>query len=484
MEWISEHWYQTLVVVVYLGILAHHAWSGSRRTHNLSDYLVAGRGLGGLAIAFSYYATFVSTNSFVGHAGKSWDVGLIWYLKGVAFVIFCYASWYLVAPRFVSLIRQYGSLTVADFLGSRYRSTALRRLSAAVIFVTSTFYLVAVYKGSSLALSQFFGISYQAAAVIVFVVVTAYTLAGGFRSVVLTDTLQGVFMVCGAIGLIVALLVKGDGLVHVIGEVRRQDPELVSWGGKMPFMTVLGLSIAGGLKFLVEPRQLSRYYGLKDQSALRVARLVSPILLTVTFIAVLPIGTLAHAVIPPEAITDSDEVIPYLLGHTELLGPYVSPLFLMVLVSAAMSSLDSVLLVAASSVEHDLLTGWGDSARAILRTRICVFVLSFVSLLLALFPFAGIVEITAFTGSIYGACFLPPIVVGLYWKHATSRAAIACVALGAFSVGGWFAARRAGFTDWHEVYAGLVVGFVTYVGVTLFDRRGGDEQLSGGEHSG
>ncbi len=125
----------------------------------------------------------------------------------------------------------------------------------------------------------------------------------------------------------------------------------------MPFLSLLGLALAGGMKLLVDPRQISRFYGLaehSDKHALRVAQIVAPLLIFATYLCTLPVGAFAHALIPAGQIDDSDKVILYLLGETQVFGPTLSSLFMLVLLSAAMSSLDSVFLVAASSVGRDL----------------------------------------------------------------------------------------------------------------------------------
>ena len=467
MAWLSENWLELLFIVGYLGLLARHCREGKEKTHNLADYLIAGRGLSGWAIALSFYATFVSTNLFIGHAGKSWDVGLIWYVKGLVVVACCYVAWYAVAPRFFTMARAYNSLTLADFLGSRYKSPMLRRLAALVIFGASGLYLIAVYKGSALALQQFLGLEYRFAAVAIFVVVTTYTLAGGFRSVVLTDSAQGLLMAVGSVVLAASVIIRGGGLTAIVETVRVQDPNLVSWEGNLPLAAILGLSIAGGMKLLVDPRQLSRIYGLKDQSALRTARIVSPLLILLTYACLLPLGTFAHALIPADVITDSDQVMPYLLGKTEVLGPVLSSMFLLVLLSAAMSSLDSVLLVAASSLSRDVTISDDQDQRAVRRTRLWVVALSLISMLFALNPFADIVQITAFSGSLYAACFLPTLVLGLYWKRGTSAGALACVFVGSITVIAWYCAKAAGWTTWHEVYVGTAVAFSAYVGVSM-----------------
>jgi SSS family transporter len=476
MNWIEEHWLRLLFIAAYLALLAYHCWIAKRETHDLGDYLVAGRSLGGWVIALSFYATFVSTNSFIGHAGKGWDVGLIWYIKGVVIVTCTYIAWYLVAPRFFRRSLEYKSLTVPDFLGRRYGSAVLRRISAVVILIASVIYLVAVYKGSALALQEFLGLDYRVAAVAIFVVVTIYTLAGGFRSVVLTDAVQGVIMAIGAVVLIVAVIFKGGGLISILDTIREQDPELVSWQGKMPLIAVFGLALAGGMKMLVDPRQLSRIYGLKDEKALGVARIVAPLLILITYVCLLPIGAFAHAMIPADAIADSDSVLPYLLGTAELLGPTLSSVFLLVLLSAAMSSLDSVLLVAASSVSRDILIVDDSDPRVLRRTRYWVVITSSLGMLLALNPFGDIVTITAFSGSLYAACFLPTLVLGLYWQGGTAIGACACVLLGSITVIGWYFAKAAGWTTLHEVYVGIVVAFPAYVAFSFVASKSASDE--------
>ncbi len=143
------------------------------------------------------------------------------------------------------------------------------------------------------------------------------------------------------------------------------------------------------------------------------------------------------------------------------------PFFLLVLLSAAMSSLDSVLLVAAGSMSRDVIITDGQDQKAIRQTRLWVVVLSLASMVVALNPFAGIVQIAAFSGSLYAACFLPTLVLGLYWKRGTSAGALACVLAGSITVIAWYFGKAAGWTNWHEVYAGTAVAFAAYIGVSM-----------------
>jgi len=466
MDWLSEHWLSLACVAVYLGILVRHAVVAYRHVNSLEDYIVAGRSLGGWVIAFSFYATFMSTNTFIGAAGKSWKYGLVWCASGVVFVGLCGVSWLVVAPRFVPLTRSYQSLTVADFLGHRYCSPLVRRCAAVIVVLASVIYLVAIFKGASIALETALSIPYFWSVILVFAVVTSYTLVGGFESVVLTDALQGLLMLLGAVGLLTALVIAGGGPSPIIETVRQQDPLLVSWPGPTSLWTVFGISLAVGIKFLVEPRQLSRFYGLRDSNAARLAACVAPVIVLITYFCLLPLGALAHAVIPQGAIESTDHVVPYLLERTQLFGPLMSSLFLVVLLSAAMSSIDSVLLVTASSIEHDLISPNAGDLQAVNRTRCWVVAVSAATTIAAVNPRVDdIVTVTSLSGSLYGACFLGPLVLGLYWRRPDARAAFCSMACGALTVGGWYVARKLEHVSMLEIYPGLLVGLGVYCGI-------------------
>jgi SSS family transporter len=465
MAWMSERWLHLLMLAGYLLILAHHAWKGKQQTHSLDDYLTGGRGMGGILIGLSFYATFMSTNTFIGAAGKSWDVGLVWWVGGFVLTGLCCCSWFLVAPRFVPLTKSYGSLTVCDFLGTHYRSERVRRLAAVITAFASVVYLVAIYQGAALALASFLEIPYVWSAVFVFLVVTAYTLTGGFSSVVLTDALQGLLMVFGAVALPVAVILHAGGIDAVHSRILERDSQLLSWQGHMSMWNIVALSLAVGIKYLVEPRQLSRFYGLKDSSAVRTGAIVAPLLVAVTYLSLLPVGTLAHAVMSPDAVESSDEVVPLLLGAVQVFGPVLGILFLLILASAAMSSIDSVLLVAASTIDRDLL-GSGfpteDAGNAMRRTRWWVVTVSLASMLVSISPFTDdIVNMTAFSGSLYGACFFPALVMGLFRVNRDWRSPYLSMFCGAVAVVAGYFARQWGLTDSHEVYAGMAVGIGT-----------------------
>jgi cation/acetate symporter len=154
-----------------------------------------------------------------------------------------------------------------------------------------------------------------------------------------------------------------------------------------------------------------------------------------------------------------------------VLGPLGGAFFLTALVAAAMSSLDSVLLVAASSVDHDILAPDREHSAAMRHTRLWVVLLSALAAELAAGRIAGIVEMSSFSGSLLAACFLPALVIGLFWQRATLPAALASLIIGFTATMGWFVAKK--YTDWqlHELYVGLACSLPVFVAVSSANAR-------------
>lgn len=468
MNWLNDHWFHLILIATYMVVLVRHAMHGHRNVKSIDDYLVAGRRLGGGVIALSYYATFMSTNTFIGASGKSWTYGLSWCVGGVVLTIMAALSWFVVAPRFIPLTKQYQSLTVADFVGSHYNSQAVRRVAAVIVAFASLLYLIAIYRGASLALERFLDVPYMWCVVAVLVIVTAYTLLGGFESVVLTDALQGVLMLIGAVALAYALVSSAGGFAEIGQSLSKRDSKLLSWTDPAGLSAALSYSLAVGVKYLVEPRQLSRMYGLKDAKAMRTASLVAPIAILVTYMCLLPIGAIALNVLDPAAITDAtgavdtDQIVPALLGDLQVLGDVVGTIFLLVLISAAMSSIDSVLLVAASTIDRDLLNPGQNTDNSVRRTRTWVVVVSILAACTALHPIAkDIVSVTKFSGSLY--CFVPVIIIGLFQTRRSARAAIVTMVIGATTVVTAFVLKTMKVTSLSEVYPGMAAGVVVFV---------------------
>ena len=463
---LREYWMVHTLMALYTVILAHHAWSGNKKTKDLADYYVGGRSMGGWIIGLSFFATYASTNSFVGFSGRTYDWGLPWLLFIPTSVAFCLFAWIVVAPRLRSFTAAMDSLTIPEFIGFRFNSTPARVFAAIIVIAASLFYMTAVFKGIGNLLEVFLDIPYKISIVIVFFIVMTYTMIGGFISVVKTDAVQGVVMIIAA-ALLFFGTVNAAGGLGAIAEVRTQPggEALFTWGGGVAVPVLIGTMVAGLVKFAVEPRQLSRFFALGSDKAIRTGMWVSSLTFAVVFSLLIPVGMYARRIFP-DGIADTDLVVPNLLS--EVFGRGTSSFLLVAMVAAAMSSLDSVLLVMASTTERDLVSiarPGRSEEQEMFWTRGWVALFAFITMLISLNPLGGIVELTAFSGAVYGACFFPSLVLGLHWKRGNGTVVIASFVTGIVVLLTWDLVP--GSEILHEIFPAMGLSTAVYVGLAM-----------------
>ena len=463
-SWLGQHWFAVALAVVYTSFLLFHARLGLRAGKTAAGFFIGNRGLGGAVIGVSFYATFASTNSYVGLAGKSYEYGLPWLTMAALMVIFCWLSWRVVAPRMRRFAAAWGSLTVPDFLAVRFASDRVRVAAAAVIVFSCLLYLIAVFKGAGNLLQVFLGIPYRVAVIVTLGLIVMYTMLGGFVSVVRTDVLQGSLMVVGSI-LLFYFITSAAGGVGVIAELPDEPSRahLVELNGAIPFVVLIGIALAGSLKLLVDPRQVTRFYGLKDEHSVRVGVWVAVIGILVIQFCLFPLGLYAHFLL--DGVTDTDLVVPTLVNDPNVIPPLVGDFLVIAILAAAMSSLDSVLLVAASVASRDLLRRSRREASVVGSARLGVAGFATVAAVVALNPPGGIVEITIFSGSLFAVCFVPTILLGLHWHRGNAAAALTAFGVGIAVLLGWLLAGLGDIV--HEVFPALFASTVGYVVVSL-----------------
>ena len=464
-SWLAEHWFAVALAVVYAAFLVAHARLGLRAGKTAAGFFIGDRRLGGAVIGISFYATFASTNSYIGLAGKSYEYGMPWLTMAAMLVVFCWLSWRVVAPRMRRFAAAWGSLTVPDFLAVRFGSDRVRVAAAAVIVFSCLLYLIAVFKGAGNLLQVFLGIPYQPAVIVTLGLIVMYTMLGGFVSVVRTDVLQGSLMVVGSI-LLFYFITSAAGGVGVITELPSEPSRahLVELNGAIPFVVLIGIALAGSLKLLVDPRQVTRFYGLKDDRSVRVGVWVAVVGILVIQFCLFPLGLYAHFLL--EGVTDTDLVVPTLVNDPTVIPPLVGDFLVIAILAAAMSSLDSVLLVAASVASRDLFGRRQRSDGTVVTgARLGVAAFAVVAAVIALNPPGGIVEITIFSGSLFAVCFVPTILLGLHWRRGNEAAALTAFGVGVAVLLGWI---LAGLGDvLHEVFPALLASTAAYVIVSM-----------------
>jgi len=466
LSWLVEHWLAAVLLVVYTAVLFHHANVGRRASRNMTDYYVGGRNLGGVVVGVSFFATFASTNSYIGHAGKGYEFGLPWMSMAVMIVLFTYLSWTVVAPRLRRFTSHWDALTLPDYLERRFGAErrTLRLAAALVIVFSSVLYLVAIFKGAGNLFQQFLGIPYSGAVGLTLLVVMLYTSIGGFISVVRTDVLQGVLMVLGSVTIFFFVFQAAGGIEALPMLARRPDTaHLFELNAALPFVVLLGIALSGSLKLLVDPRQVSRFYALRDERSVRSGIWVAVIGIALIQLCLFPVGVFARMLL--DGVGDTDLIVPTLVTDRSVFPLWAADCLIIAMVAAAMSSMDSVLLVAASVLYKDLVEALRPTARPLAWTRFGVIGLAAVSALVALEPPGGIVEITIFSGSLYAVCFLPAILLGLHWRRGTAGGVLASMITGVAVLLGWMLFGPRGVV--HEVFPALLVSCLVYAAFAL-----------------
>lgn len=464
MAWIADHWLAAVLLVVYTVVILLNANVGRRVSRGLDEYYVGGRAMGGAAVGISFFATFASTNSYIGHAGKGYEYGLPWLSMAVLIVLFTLLSWVTVAPRLRRFASRWDALTLPEYLQSRFGAdnSVLRVASGIVILLSSLLYLVAIFKGGGGLFQQFLGIPYYAAVGLTLLIVMLYTSVGGFVSVVRTDVVQGGLMVVGSVTIFyfVSRAAGGMGAVAQLGD-REETAHLLSWHAAMPFVVLLGIALSGSLKLLVDPRQVSRFFALKDAASVRLGLWVAVIGIAVIMFSLFPVGLYARLLL--DGVQDTDLVIPTLVSRGDIFPIWVADFLVIAMLAAAMSSMDSVLLVGASVLYRDMVEVVHPAARPLCWTRAGVVGLALVAATMSLKPPGGIVEITIFSGSLYAACFFPAIVFGLHWRRGSSQAVLASMITGVLVLIGWMLSGGRAFM--HEVFPAMLVSCLSYIWV-------------------
>lgn len=482
LDWLAMHWVAGVLLASYLAALLYNALQGRRASATMAGYYVGGRRFGGFAIGVSFFATFASTNSYIGHAGKGYAYGLPWLVMAAMLVLFTYISWRWIGPRTRRMAASFDALTLPDFLASRFLAEQdhdrhpLRLSAGLVIVFCSLLYLIAIFKGAGHLFALFFDISYEAAVLLALVIVVVYTSVGGFVSVVRTDVIQGGLMVVGAAMLFYFVTQAAGGVGTIVDLAEQPQHEfLFEWNGGIPFVVLLGVALSGSLKLIVDPRQLSRFYALQDERAAKQGLWVAVIGLTLVQACLYPIGIYAHLLL--DNVSDTDLIVPTLINDAAIFPLWAADFLFVAIVAAAMSSIDSVLLVAASTGYKNLLAPLTRTQRPLWWTRLLVVVFALIAALVALDPPGDILQITIFSGSLYAACFFPAVVLGLYWSKGDARAVLGSMLVGTLMLLLWLALQLDSLL--HEVFPALAVSLLTYIVLSQLREAANPRSLAG-----
>jgi sodium/proline symporter len=431
----SRHGAVLLTLVGYqLALVAIGLWA-TRRTHDDGDFFLGGRRLGAWVAALSASASSSSAWTLLGVSGAAyaWGLSAVWLFPATlsGFLI----NWYWVAPRLMMMSREAGSLTLSQFIAGDSRDrhhVTIARLSTVAIVFSFLFYIASQFQAAGHAFAAAFGVSPSLAIVLGGSIVVLYTLLGGFWAVSVTDMLQGLLMVGAAVTLPIAVLLEVGGPAELGARLGALDTGATSVtggrGGLVAFAFVLG-TLGIGLGYPGQPHVVNRFMALRDAEALRRGRVIAIAWAALIYAGMLILGWCGRVLWP---IVSAEQV--FFEAATRALPPVAAGLMIAAVLSAIMSTADSQLLVASSSISLDWRRQREHAppahAHGLAGARGVVLAVSACAMLLAIHAPATIFTRVLFAWHALGSAFGPVLVVRLAGVRIRSGATLASVGCG------------------------------------------------------
>ena len=438
------------VLAVYVGILFLIGILASRRIKSMSDYYVGGKKTGFWAVAFSARATGESGWLLIGLTGMGAMAGYSGYWVVVGELLGVFVSWQFMAKRFKKRSDAYGAITIPDYLSSHFKSSThtLRIIAAAILVIFIVIYVASQIDVTGVAFKSMLGIDYKIGALIGFFIVLAYIFIGGFVAAVWSDLFQGLLMFLGLVLLPIVVWFSMDQGAGITAGLNAIDPTLTQIMGRsndgwMNLFTILGFSMIG-LGFLGSPQVYVRFMSIKNKKEIDKGKWVATAFTLLTDASAVTIGIFARIYFTkegqdPEVILGNSGENVLSMITEEFLPTILVAIFVAIVLSAIMSTIDSLLILASSAITRDFYQKIfkpniiDESLTKI--SRISTVIMAFIALIIAMIinyvsPDRQIFWVILFGWSGIAATFCPVIILSLFWKGYSEKGAIASMISG------------------------------------------------------
>lgn len=483
-----------LAIVAYLAVMIGIGVYFSRKGEKSAEgFYLGGRKLGPLVAAMSAEASDMSSYLLMGLPGLAYlsgiaDVG--WTVIGLA--TGTYLNWLLVAKKLRRYSVSCGAITIPDFFSKRYRDNKniLACIAAIVILIFFIPYTASGFKAVGTLFSTLFGVDYHAAMLIGALVIVGYTVLGGFLAVSTTDLLQSIVMTIALI-VIVCFGVNTAGGWGAVMDNARALPGYLSMTQKYDvgagmakpytFLTILSTA-AWGFGYFGMPHILLRFMAVRDEKEIKLARRIASVWVVVSMVVAILLGLIgcaasAAGVIPAFTVSSESETViiqfANLLAQHGFLAAVVAGVVLAGILACTMSTADSQLLTAASSVSQNLMQDFlkikMSEKISMLAARLTIALIALIGVFLAWNPNSSVFNIVSFAWAGFGSAFGPVMLFSLFWKRTNFWGALAGMVSGGVMVFVWkyLVAPMGGLWDIYELLPAFMVSSVVILAVSL-----------------
>lgn len=447
-----------LAIVIYLaGMLGVGFWF-AKKNNSVDDFYLGGRKLGPFVTAMSAEASDMSSWLLMGLPGVAYLTGLAeasWTAIGLA--VGTYLNWLIVAKRLRRYSTRLEAITVPQFFSKRWgdQKNLLSAIAAIIIIIFFVPYLASGFSACGKLFGTLFGVDYGAAMLVSAAVIVIYTVLGGFLAASFTDLVQSVIMTIALIVVLSFGVTKAGGIGAVVSNAQSMAGYLSlgniynpSTGGSDPysFLTICSL-LAWGLGYFGMPHILVRFMAIEDEKKLSLSRRVATVWVVISMAVAVFIGVVGNGMTKAgalEELADSETIIvriASLIAQHGVLAALLAGIILAGILAATMSTADSQLLAASSSVSQNLVGEFFgirlDSKKSMALARSVMVAISIIAVFLARNPNSSVFRVVSFAWAGFGAAFGPTVLLGLFWKRSNKWGALAGMVVGGAMVFIW-----------------------------------------------
>lgn len=429
-----------LLLIVFFAVMVGVGFYSRRHTGSVDGFVLGGRKVGPWLTAFAYGTSYFSAVVFVGYAGQfGWKYGLAstWIGLGNA-VIGSLLAWVVLGRRTKVMTQHLQSKTMPEFFGQRFNSEALKIVASLIVFIFLIPYTASVYNGLSRLFGMAFHIPYAVCVIVMAVFTAIYVILGGYMATAINDFIQGIIMLFGIVAVIAAVLGGQGGFIEAIRTMAElpsdvevtlgQPGAFTSFFGPDP-LNLLGVVILTSLGTWGLPQMVGKFYAIRDEKAIQTGTIISTLFAVVVSGGCYFLGGFGRLFDNP-AIYNSetgaviyDSIIPYMLST---LPDILIGIVVVLVLSASMSTLSSLVLTSSSTMTLDLLKGrvvknMSEKKQVIVMQILIVFFIV-LSVVIALNPPTFIAQLMGISWGALAGAFLAPFMYGLYWKGVTKAA--------------------------------------------------------------
>ena len=447
-----------LLTIIFVAVMIAVGLYSRKQAASVDGFVLGGRTVGPWLTAFAYGTSYFSAVVFVGYAGQfGWKYGLssTWIGVGNA-VVGSLLAWLVLGRRTKLMTQHIESRTMPDFFGTRYQSQGLRVAASIIAFVFLIPYTAGVYKGISTLFEMGFGVPYEYCVILMAILTAVYVILGGYKATAMNDFIQGVIMLFGIITVIAAVLSAQGGLSAAVEKMAAMPADHATTNGGFATLwgpdpwNLLGVVVLTSLGTWGLPQMVGKFYSITDESAIRRGTIISTIFAFIVAGGCYFLGGFGRLFGMPPTLPngrlDFDSIVPSMLAT---LPDFIIALVVLLVLSASMSTLASLVLTSSSTMTLDLIyrdkkslpgeveEGTIDDVvaervehRKVVVMRVLIVFFIVISLLIALNPPTFIAQLMGISWGALAGAFLAPFMLGLYWRGVTTASVWACFVWG------------------------------------------------------